>query len=260
VPGQLNPVLNQGSTPQCVAFSSAGLKGTEDRIDQGQFFDWDTGKFFASIGGGPNGAITRDAFKAMLASGYPVKVVGQADQHKIAAYYFVEPNLAEVQAALMAFGPLVFGMTWLNSMFSPKSGVLTVDQSSGVAGGHAILCVGWTVINGETHLVLRNSWGTSWGVNGEAYLPASALPELVDEIWKAVDVIETTGVFVDAGPDVRTAKSIDCAILADGSLEPLRTITTTRKGHLAGAHPGPAHAFDDAGTTKYILDRNFHIG
>jgi hypothetical protein len=192
VPGELNPILDQGSTPQCVAYSSAALKGTEDRIDQGQFFDWDTGTFFVQIGGGSNGAYVRDAFKAMLSNGYPVKKIGGAADHKIAAYYAVNPTLAEVQAALMAFGPLVFGMTWLNSMFTPAAnGVLTVTQSSGVAGGHAILCVGWTVVSGKTYLILRNSWGTAWGLSGEAYLPAASLPTLVGEVWKAVDVIET---------------------------------------------------------------------
>jgi hypothetical protein len=191
VPGQLNPILNQGSTPQCVAYSSAALKGTEDKIDQGQWYDWDENTFFVSIGGGPNGAITRNAFKQMLANGYPVKVIGDAKNHKIAAYYAVTPTLAEIQSALMAFGPLVFGMTWLNSMFSPKSnGVLTCDQSSGVGGGHAILCVGWIVVGGKTYVILRNSWGTSWGLSGEAYLPASAIASLVGEVWKAVDVIE----------------------------------------------------------------------
>ena len=99
------------------------------------------------------------------------------------------PTLTEIQSALMAFGPVVFGMSWLNSMFTPRSGVLACNQSSGVAGGHAILCVGWTVIGGATYLILRNSWGTTWGVLGEAFLPVSALA-LVGEVWKAVDVIE----------------------------------------------------------------------
>ena len=203
VPGELNPILDQGSTPQCVAFSSAGLKGTEDRIDQGQFFDWDTGTFFVQIGGGPNGAVVRDAFKQMLAAGYPVKVVGDAGDHKITSYYAVPLTLAEIQAAIMAFGPVVFGMTWLNSMFSPKSnGVLTVDDASGEAGGHAILCVGWVVIGGKTYLILRNSWGTSWGLSGEAYLPASSVADLVGEVWKAVDVLEPAPVSEVTVPSV----------------------------------------------------------
>jgi hypothetical protein len=72
--------------------------------------------------------------------------------------------------------PLITGITWYNSMFDPGSdGVLTVDPSSGVAGGHE-LCVdeyvmpnvdkhdGWALVGGP------NSWGSSWGDGGRWYM------------------------------------------------------------------------------------------
>ena len=190
VPALLPPILNQGNTPQCVAYSSASLKGYEDRIDQGQFFDWDEAKFFLRIGGGIDGAYVRDAFKQMLANGYPVRSIDTSTDHKIAAYYAVPVTILDMQNALMAFGPLVLGMTWYNSMFNPSpSGIITVDTSSGVAGGHAIFLEGWALINGGRYWILRNSWGSGWGLNGVAYMPFSAT-HIIGEVWKAVDAIE----------------------------------------------------------------------
>jgi hypothetical protein len=69
--------------------------------------------------------------------------------------------------------PLITGITWYNSMFTPDSeGVLTVDPDSGIAGGHE-LCVDEYVIATEHWPAMiggPNSWGTSWGDGGRWYL------------------------------------------------------------------------------------------
>jgi hypothetical protein len=178
----LPAVLDQDGTPQCVAYSSGGMKLYEDG-------PWPLNEslFFAQIGGGPNGAYIRNAFKQLLAAGYPPDPA----KHKVSAYYAVPLTQAEVQSAILTFGPIVIGIEWLNSMFRPApNGVLLINQSQGVAGGHAILLVGWTLINGIFYWILRNSWGADWGVAGNAYLSGPAFTSLVSEAWKAVDVPE----------------------------------------------------------------------
>jgi hypothetical protein len=57
------PILDQGLTPQCVAYSTAGMKDFQDYDDQApaRWWNFDEGRFFSLIGGGPNGAILRDA-------------------------------------------------------------------------------------------------------------------------------------------------------------------------------------------------------
>ena len=45
------PILNQGSSPMCVAYSSSAMKAWQDRRDQERFFDFNEPAFFAAIGG-----------------------------------------------------------------------------------------------------------------------------------------------------------------------------------------------------------------
>jgi hypothetical protein len=80
--------------------------------------------------------------------------------------------------------PGITGIPWYQSMFqAPSSGLLTVDVSSGLAGGHALVVdeivaaqspgngTGKTLVGGN------NSWGASWGAQGRWYMTA-------DDWWK----------------------------------------------------------------------------
>jgi hypothetical protein len=57
---------------------------------------------------------------------------------------------------------------WMNSMFDPASdGTLTVDRTSGVAGGHELVVSAYDTTTKRFRL--DNSWGPSWGAKGSAY-------------------------------------------------------------------------------------------
>jgi Papain family cysteine protease len=60
---------------------------------------------------------------------------------------------------------LVTGTLWLNSMFEPDAeGIVKVDWSSQVAGGHEYEAVGYETSRGLVDFA--NSWGPSWGAGG----------------------------------------------------------------------------------------------
>ncbi|GAA3718342.1 C1 family peptidase [Streptomyces tremellae] len=66
-------------------------------------------------------------------------------------------------------GPISIGVTWYNAMFTPDAtNAIHADPSSGIGGGHQVCIVGNDVEN--KRIRIRNSWGTSWGDNGHAWL------------------------------------------------------------------------------------------
>lgn len=174
------PVLDQGETPECVAFSSACVKTWEDYKDQGRVV-LDPHAFFKSIGGDSDGAQIVWALRYMLANGYPPDEAS----HRIAAYYSVPRQVDAIKAALMDFGPLLMGTPWYESWFHPVNGVLPDPDS--VAGGHAIAVYGWS----PEGLLLRNSWGSTFGLFGDCILPWNLAENVPWEFWKTVDIIDT---------------------------------------------------------------------
>lgn len=89
-------------------------------------------------------------------------------------------------------GPVVFGVNWYEGMWDvDANGFLSVDGD--LAGGHAILANGVKIVrkdalqpyslsNIDTHksfVKLHNSWGTNWGVGGNAKLRLDGLNKLM---------------------------------------------------------------------------------
>jgi hypothetical protein len=179
-------VLNQHTTPQCVAFSAAAEQMAFDIRDQKSWFTFDEARFFTMIGGGPGGADVRVALGVRKATGYPTVGHDDAGSHRIAAYYAVPRDVLSIKQAIFTFGPLILATPWANSWFHPVNGVLPAP-SGGIAGGHAIVAYGWD----DAGLLLRNSWGAAWGVAGDAFLPYSQIGTTWSW-WRAVDVIELT--------------------------------------------------------------------
>jgi hypothetical protein len=69
--------------------------------------------------------------------------------------------------------PLITGITWYESMFDAgTTGVLSVDASSGVAGGHELCVDEYVPAQGAIGALVGgpNSWGASWGDGGRWYL------------------------------------------------------------------------------------------
>jgi hypothetical protein len=63
-------------------------------------------------------------------------------------------------------GPVIIGIPWYEGMFTPdRDG--RIWPTGAVAGGHEVLIRG--LIGRD--LILSNSWGTGWGMRGEAFLP-----------------------------------------------------------------------------------------
>lgn len=92
-------------------------------------------------------------------------------------------------------GPVLIGIPWFNSMWEPVDGRVTVDPSSGLAGGHE-LCVDQLDVD-SGYVGFANSWGTGWGSDGRGLIDLADLQTLLADDG---DCTVPTPVAVPAGP------------------------------------------------------------
>jgi hypothetical protein len=100
--------------------------------------------------------------------------------------------LATMRQVLLRDGPFVLALLVAENFIPDANGLLPLPQGR-IMGGHLVGIVGDLPELGA--LILRNSWGTGWGLNGYAYLPYKWLTASYDmgyyvfEAWAATDIV-----------------------------------------------------------------------
>ncbi|HWZ31038.1 MAG TPA: C1 family peptidase [Bryobacteraceae bacterium] len=136
------------------------------------------------------GAMLRNGIKTMARDGvcpetmWPYSVEKFAERptaqcykagraHPAVQYSRVPQDLGQLKACLAAGYPFVFGFTVYESFESDEvahTGVAAMpDVSETALGGHAALAVGYD--DASKRFLVRNSWGTDWGMGGHFTLP-----------------------------------------------------------------------------------------
>lgn len=165
--------LNQGSEGSCVGFSFAHeLAARPAKID------WLKAKDATKI---YKVAQTLDQWPGENYEGTSIlggiKAVMQLYPKAYESYKWAY-SIDDAVKALGYFGPVVLGVNWYQKMFSThEDGFIKVGGR--ISGGHAILA--YAVNVKEEFVTLRNSWGSSWGVNGDAKLSFKDLERLLKE-------------------------------------------------------------------------------
>jgi C1A family cysteine protease len=94
-------------------------------------------------------------------------------------------RLSEMLTCLAEGYPFVFGFTVYESFDSPKvarTGVVQMPKKGEAAlGGHAVLAVGYDLA--AKRFLVRNSWGTGWGMKGYFTMPFKYLETLSADFW-----------------------------------------------------------------------------
>lgn len=112
----------------------------------------------------------------------------EAAEHKALSYQRVGRSLTQMKGCLASGFPFVFGFTVYDSFESPavaRNGKVPMPDTTteSVLGGHAVLAVGYD--QKKQVFIVRNSWGTGWGMKGYFTMPFGYLLEenLSDDFW-----------------------------------------------------------------------------
>lgn len=116
----------------------------------------------------------------------PTSCYTKAAKYKAVSYFRLNnANLDELKSCLAAGFPFVFGFVVYNSFFNADSnhGIVPMPGDESVAGGHAVVAVGYNDTN--QRFIIRNSWGTGKGDQGYYYMPYPYLTNLSlsDDFW-----------------------------------------------------------------------------
>jgi hypothetical protein len=178
------PHLDQGQEGACVGFAMAHeLIATPHAVTVGAKFArervyWEAQRIDEWQGGSYPGATPRYEGTSVLAG---VKVLRKLGFIRSYRWAF---GLEDLILAVGNAGPAVLGVNWYESMGDVEScGFLHVRGREPV-GGHAILCKAVNVRH--RYFVLHNSWGPSWGRNGDARISFADMERLLDEDGEAV--------------------------------------------------------------------------
>lgn len=173
------PVLDQGPTSQCVAYSGvAYLKAhpvVNKPVDMVELYQA-CRKVDEWPGEDYDGTSVRALFKTFKTRGY------------VDSYHWAWDVFTVVQHVLTT-GPVVMGTTWKEQMFYPgKNGYIRAVGPD--IGGHAylIVCVNTRRKNPDGTVGaarILNSWGEDWGQQGRAWISFADLDMLIKDSGEA---------------------------------------------------------------------------
>lgn len=174
-------VLDQGDLGSCTGNAAAGWVGTDNAARMG----------LVEYGGRAvdetfavdlyHRATTLDEFDGT----YPPEDTGSSglgaakalEQVGLCAAYTHAFSLQALETALQT-GPVLVGIPWYTSMFAPGAdGVVPVDESSGLAGGHELCVDELDTVNGLVGFT--NSWGVGWGSSGRGFFKLADMARLL---------------------------------------------------------------------------------
>lgn len=185
--------LDQGQEGACVGFgysheaaaSPVMVKGLTNQYARETVY-WGAQKIDDMPGGSYPGAKPAYEGTSVLAGAQQMQALGY-----YAAYHW-GLTLQELVLGIGYTGPAVLGVDWYDGMYEPDA-KYWIHVTGPIAGGHCILAVGvkvvyrtgaekvWANVDlDKSYILLHNSWGQSWGLNGRAKLSLRDMGRLID--------------------------------------------------------------------------------
>jgi len=207
--GGCSPVEDQGKLGSCTAQALAGALEYLERRDRGVYDDrsrlfiYYNERVIIHTVREDSGAMLRDGIKALVRQGAcgedlwpydparfaarpPAACYRDGLGHQVTEYRRIL-DLEGLRACLAAGFPFVFGFMVYEGFESPRvartGSVPMPARRERALGGHAVMAVGYD--DASRRFLVRNSWGTGWGMAGYFTLPYAYLSsrDLSDDFW-----------------------------------------------------------------------------
>jgi hypothetical protein len=222
------PILDQGNVGSCTGNALAGLLGTDAKGRAGATSVTVKADSRGVFKAGTYPLDEAFAVKAYslntwldtIPGEYPGKDTGSsgvacgksAQMLGLATGYSHAFGVDALKAALQT-GPTLIGIPWLNSMFNPDSGgQLTVDRTSGIAGGHELVVSGYDV---GGWFRIDNSWGAAWGDQGSCHVREADIVWLLAQDGD-ITVPQLAAAPTKAATGAQVAAAVRAALTAQG--------------------------------------------
>ena len=216
------PILNQGQLSSCTGNAGIGAISSApfDNIDN-KVYSRDE-----------NGALKLygDAEKIDGGAGYPPEDVGSSglsiakalSNAGLISGYQHTFTLFDALKALTVY-PIIVGVSWYSDMFNPDADG-RVHPTGTVEGGHEIQAYRIDCENGRVWF--HNSWGNSWGVNGDFYITWADFAILLNQGGDVMVLLPVT----HTPPPINKMNTVTITRQPSDAKETLGTLTTTVNG------------------------------
>jgi C1A family cysteine protease len=204
------PIVDQGSLGSCTANALAAIFQKDDlKFTPSRLFIYYNERLIENDVSEDGGAQLSDGIQSLVKYGVcsesswpydiqqfktkpPEHCYVEAEQHQVLEFFNIRQDMNSMKNCLFSGYPFVVGILVFEEIESYEvahSGMVPMPtEKSNCIGGHAVTVVGYD--DSKRCWLMRNSWGTSWGIGGYFYVPYEYLLDssLASDLWEITKV------------------------------------------------------------------------